>query len=75
MEFQALIEKITGRIKTTYVRQFSYAERLQVILAVLFSIHSFWGSVFILPQIVVKGVDKKCMEYLWGTKRDKRRWH
>ncbi|XP_060200822.1 uncharacterized protein LOC132629103 [Lycium barbarum] len=28
---------------------------------------SFWGSVFILPQIVVKAVDKKCREYLWGA--------
>ncbi|KAG5629493.1 hypothetical protein H5410_001210 [Solanum commersonii] len=52
MECQALIDKITERIKTTYARQLSYAGRLQVIVAVLFSIHSFCGSVFILPQRV-----------------------
>ncbi|WMV33863.1 hypothetical protein MTR67_027248 [Solanum verrucosum] len=47
--------------------------RLQVILAVLFSIHSFCGSVFILPQSVVKEVDKKCREYLWGSNEVKRK--
>lgn len=39
IECQSLIDKITGRIKTTYSRQLSYAGRMQVILAVLFSIH------------------------------------
>uniref|UniRef100_M1AY26 Tn7 reverse transcriptase n=1 Tax=Solanum tuberosum TaxID=4113 RepID=M1AY26_SOLTU len=73
MECQVLIDKITERIKTTYARQLSYAGRLHVIVAVLFSIHSFWRSVFILPQRVVKEVDKKCREYLWGTTRDRKK--
>lgn len=44
-----------------------------MILVVLFSIHSFLGSVFILPHKVVKEVDKKCREYLWGTTTDKKK--
>ncbi|XP_070015278.1 uncharacterized protein [Nicotiana sylvestris] len=40
---------------------------------VLFSIHSFWGNVFILPQSVVKGVDRLCREYLWGKKEEMRK--
>ncbi|XP_075091651.1 uncharacterized protein LOC142171846 [Nicotiana tabacum] len=73
LECQQLIEKITHRIKVTYAKKLSYAGRLQVITAVLFSIYSFWGAVFILPQSVLKEVDKRCRDYLWGTSEDKRR--
>lgn len=41
-----------------------------MIIVVLFSIH-FWGSAFILPQSVVKEVDMKCREYLWGSTAEK----
>lgn len=56
LDCHLLIEKIPVRIKTTYARQLSYAGRLHVIIAVLFSIHNFWGSVFILRQSVVNEV-------------------
>ncbi|XP_060178152.1 uncharacterized protein LOC132608097 [Lycium barbarum] len=36
-------------------------------------IHSFWGSVFILPQSIVKEVDRLCRDYLWGSKSEKRK--
>lgn len=49
MECHQLIEKITSRIKNGYAKQLSYAGRLQIITALLFSIHNFWGPVFILP--------------------------
>lgn len=42
-----------------------------MIEAVLFSIQSFWSSVFILPQSVLKEVDRICREYLWGGSVDK----
>ncbi|KAH0723423.1 hypothetical protein KY289_006467 [Solanum tuberosum] len=67
IECWSLIAKITQRIKVTYSKQLSYAGRLQVINAVLFSIHSFWGAVFILPQSVLKEIDKICRAYLWGN--------
>ncbi|XP_060211681.1 uncharacterized protein LOC132639231 [Lycium barbarum] len=34
---------------------------------------SFWGSVFILPQSLVKTVDQKCREYLWGFTEGQRK--
>lgn len=58
---------ITARISTAYARQLSYAGRLQIINAILFSIRSFWGTVFILPQSVLKDVDRKCRKFLWGS--------
>lgn len=41
VECYQLVDKITKRIKTTYAKKQSYAGRLQVVLAVLFSVHSF----------------------------------
>ncbi|XP_019236486.1 PREDICTED: uncharacterized protein LOC109216760 [Nicotiana attenuata] len=41
--------------------------------AVLFSIYNFWGSVFILPQSVLKEIDRKCRDYLWGSSVEKRK--
>lgn len=73
MNCHQLVEKITHRVKVTYSRQLSYAGRLQVIEAVLFSIQSFWSSVFILPQSVLKEVDRICREYLWGGSVDKKK--
>lgn len=60
-----LVEKITQSIKVTYSQHLSYVVRLQVINAVLFSIHNFWGTLFIFPQSILKEVDKICGEYLW----------
>ncbi|XP_047264670.1 uncharacterized protein LOC124896857 [Capsicum annuum] len=50
MDCHALVGKITERINVTNSKKLSYAGRLQVVNVVLFSIHSFWGAAFILPQ-------------------------
>jgi len=73
IECWSLIDKITHRIKVTYSKQLSYAGRLQVINAVLFSIHSFWGAVFILPQSILKKVDQICRDFLWGSSAEKKK--
>ncbi|XP_019256268.1 PREDICTED: uncharacterized protein LOC109234654 [Nicotiana attenuata] len=72
MDCKQLVDKITSKI-TAYTRQLSYAGRLQIIMVVLFSIYNFWSAVFILPQSVVKLVDKKCRDFLWGATEDKRK--
>ncbi|XP_070020895.1 uncharacterized protein [Nicotiana sylvestris] len=48
LECHQLIEKITRKIQNGYAKQLSYAGRLQIINTVIFSIHNFWGAVFIL---------------------------
>ncbi|KAF3679740.1 hypothetical protein T459_20583 [Capsicum annuum] len=55
-----LVHRIASKI--TSVQQ--DISRLQFINSVLFSIHNFWGSVFILPKSAFKGVDKMCREFL-----------
>lgn len=58
MECHQFIDKITNRVTKGYAKQLSYAGRLQIINVVLFSIHNFWGAAFILPQRVLKKVDR-----------------
>ncbi|WMV40414.1 hypothetical protein MTR67_033799 [Solanum verrucosum] len=77
--FVKYYEEILGRRCETRRKAFdgfvqlSYAGRLQIINAVSFSIHNFWGAVFILPQSVLKQVDKICREYLWGTTNERKK--
>ncbi|OIT32488.1 hypothetical protein A4A49_51678 [Nicotiana attenuata] len=49
LDYKKLIKKTTYRIKFSYLRQLSYAGSLQIVNLVLFLIHSFWGTLFILP--------------------------
>lgn len=65
--------KITTKIRANPTRHLSYACRLQIINSVLFSLHNFWGSVFILPQSVLSEVDRKCREFLWGSTTEKKK--
>nr|XP_009620294.1 uncharacterized protein LOC104112156 [Nicotiana tomentosiformis] len=73
MECHQLIVKITEKIRATSARHLSYAGKLQVINSVLFSVHNFWGAVFVLPQSVLNEVDRKCMEFLWGSSEEKKK--
>lgn len=53
-----LVEKVTVRINEAYSKHLPYAERLQIINAVLFPIYNFRGAVFILPQCIERGGQK-----------------
>ncbi|XP_070005437.1 uncharacterized protein [Nicotiana sylvestris] len=65
IDCQMLVRKITHRITVTCSKQLSYAGRLQIVNAALFSIHSFWGAVFILPQSALKEVDRLYSSWYW----------
>ncbi|KAG5611217.1 hypothetical protein H5410_022498 [Solanum commersonii] len=62
LECHKLIDKITNRIKKMPIQNNS-----------LMQIHNFWASMFILPQSVVKEVDRICRDYLWGGTEEKRK--
>ncbi|XP_059301838.1 uncharacterized protein LOC132053750 [Lycium ferocissimum] len=73
LDCHQLVLKITKKIRAVLARHLSYAGKLQVITSILFSLHNFWGAVFILPQSVLKNVDKKCRDFLWGNnEKDKK---
>ncbi|GJW01885.1 RNA-directed DNA polymerase, eukaryota, reverse transcriptase zinc-binding domain protein [Tanacetum coccineum] len=62
---KCLIDKINARVNNWKNRMLSYAGRLQLIASVLASMHVYWASVFSLPKIVIKDIDKILKGYLW----------
>jgi len=65
-----VIEKITKRIPCWTSRSLSYAGRLQLIHSVMFSMHTYWSSLFILPKGVIKSIEAICRNFLWGHKAE-----
>ncbi|KAG5631048.1 hypothetical protein H5410_002765 [Solanum commersonii] len=55
------------------ISELSYAGRLQIVNVVFFLIFNFWGTIFILPQSVLKAVDRKCKDFVWGSTADQRK--
>ena len=67
-ECNALVEKMTSRIRCWSTRHLSFAGRSQLINSVLLSIHSYWAHIFILPSSVLDAVNSICRHYLWSGK-------
>ena len=66
-----LVEKITARVNCWSARLLSYAGRLQLIQAVLFSMQNFWCRFFILPKRILKRIAQICSSYLWKGRESK----
>ncbi|KAL2904550.1 LINE-1 retrotransposable element ORF2 protein [Bienertia sinuspersici] len=62
---EQLLEKITSRIKIWSLKNISYAGRMQLINAVLLSIHQYWAQVIVLPKTILKQVEAICRAFLW----------
>lgn len=66
VQFQTLIEKIMGRVKSWTSRFLSYTGRIQVIRSVLFSIQIFWAQIFVMPKKVTHCIEAVCRKFLWS---------
>ncbi|XP_057248205.1 uncharacterized protein LOC130590190 [Beta vulgaris subsp. vulgaris] len=65
-ECEVLLAKMCARIKVWSSRNISYAGRVQLINSVLLSLHIYWAQVFMLPQTVLKDIEKICRAFLWS---------
>lgn len=65
-DYSPLIERIKKRITTWTARQLSFAGRLQLIGSVIYSLTSFWMSVYRLPKQCIKEIDQLCSAFLWS---------
>jgi len=61
-----LVDKISSNIDFWLAKKLSFAWRLQLIMAVLYSILSFWWGFFVLPKKIVKILEQKFNRYLWS---------
>ncbi|GJY63501.1 pentatricopeptide repeat-containing protein [Tanacetum coccineum] len=61
-----LLDKIKNKIQNWKNKFLSYAGRLQLITAVLESIHVYWAQVFLLPAIIIKDINRLLKSFLWN---------
>lgn len=62
---KVLIDKIISRTKSWTNKYLSYAGRIQLIKSVLFSMQTYWSSIFLLPKKVVKEVETILRSFFW----------
>ena len=58
-----LVDRITARITHWSAKFLSYAGRFQLIQTVLYSVYNYWCRHFLLPQSVLKRVNKLCSQF------------
>ncbi|PWA74759.1 RNA-directed DNA polymerase, eukaryota, Reverse transcriptase zinc-binding domain protein [Artemisia annua] len=63
---KSLIDKVKSRIFNWKNKCLTYAGRLQLIAAVLESLHVYWASVFLLPQTIINDINKLLKIFLWN---------
>ncbi|XP_074297021.1 uncharacterized protein LOC141627693 [Silene latifolia] len=63
-----LTDRITARIRSWGTRQLSYSGRLALINSVLTSLHSYWASMFLIPNGIMNKIESICRNFLWSGK-------
>ncbi|XP_074305519.1 uncharacterized protein LOC141640735 [Silene latifolia] len=63
-----LTDRITARIRYWGTRQLSYTGRLTLINSVLTSLHSYWASMFLIPNGIMNKIGAICRNFLWSGK-------
>ncbi|GJU17369.1 RNA-directed DNA polymerase, eukaryota, reverse transcriptase zinc-binding domain protein [Tanacetum coccineum] len=61
-----LTDKIKERVLNWKNKMLTYVGRLQLIASVLSTIHMYSASVFMLPKIVIKDIDRILKGFLWN---------
>lgn len=63
---QPLVLRLCRRIEIWTCRFLSFAGRLQLIKAILFSIQGYWAAYLFLPKGVIKRIQSVLANFLWG---------
>lgn len=72
-DYQPLLDKIRAKVTSWQARHLSFAGRLQLIQSVLYSIISFWASVFPLSKGCIDALEKMLSAFLWSGAPDSAR--
>ncbi|XP_062080677.1 uncharacterized protein LOC133785463 [Humulus lupulus] len=75
MDYDLILMKIRLRLHGCASRNLSYVGRVQLIHSVLLGIRNYWMSIFLLPQRVIKEIDRLCRNFLWGEKGTRSKFH
>ena len=74
-DFEVILKKIRLSLNSWASRNLSYAGRTQLIQSVLLGIRNHWMNIFLLPQHVVRDIDRMCRNFLWGVKETRIKFH
>ncbi|XP_062103917.1 uncharacterized protein LOC133815045 [Humulus lupulus] len=67
VDCEFIIHKMRTKLFSWFSKHLSYAGRLLLIHTVLFGLRNYRMNVFILPQSIIKEVEKLCRQFLWGA--------
>ncbi|GKC88484.1 RNA-directed DNA polymerase, eukaryota, reverse transcriptase zinc-binding domain protein [Tanacetum coccineum] len=70
---KSLIDKVRIKVMDWKNHSLSYAGRAQLIVSVLASIQVYWASVFKLPNMVIKDIERLFKGFLWNKGELQRR--
>lgn len=65
---ECLVDKINAIIKCWGSRHLSYTAIVQLINLILMSLYTYWVTIFILPQSILKFVIAICRSFVWDGK-------
>ncbi|XP_062075276.1 uncharacterized protein LOC133779317 [Humulus lupulus] len=72
---EVFIQKFRLKIQNWASRHLSFAGRIQLINSVLLGLRNYWMYIFVLPQSVVKEVERLCRGFLWGVSGQRSKLH
>uniref|UniRef100_A0A803P4K7 Reverse transcriptase domain-containing protein n=1 Tax=Cannabis sativa TaxID=3483 RepID=A0A803P4K7_CANSA len=70
-----ILRKIKLKLQTWATKHLSFARRVQLIHSVLLGFRNYWMSIFVLPQSIIKEIEKLCRGFLWGVKGNRSKIH
>uniref|UniRef100_A0A803QCP7 Reverse transcriptase n=1 Tax=Cannabis sativa TaxID=3483 RepID=A0A803QCP7_CANSA len=70
-----ILKKIKLKLHSWANKHLSYAGRVQLIQSTLIGLRNYWMRVFLLPQSVIKEIEKLYQAFLWGLKDNRTRAH
>uniref|UniRef100_A0A803PL93 Reverse transcriptase zinc-binding domain-containing protein n=1 Tax=Cannabis sativa TaxID=3483 RepID=A0A803PL93_CANSA len=71
----SILKKMKNKLHSWANKHLSYAGRVQLIHSTLIGLRNYWMRVFMLPQSVIKEIEKLCRGFLWGLKDNRSRVH
>ncbi|XP_074297547.1 uncharacterized protein LOC141628284 [Silene latifolia] len=64
-EGQKLTDRIVARIRGWGTQHLTYAGRLTLVNSVLNTLHSYWASIFLIPNGILNKINNLCRNFLW----------
>ncbi|XP_062119263.1 uncharacterized protein LOC133833014 [Humulus lupulus] len=72
---EIILQKFCLKIQNWASRHLSFAGKIQLINSVLLGLRNYWMYIFILPQSIVKEIERICRGFLWGSAGQRSKLH